>query len=212
MVIESEIKFSVPDTATLEAVGALDEIAGFAVLPQGLKAHTDTYFDTAGHTLFHGKAVFRLREKNDAKILTFKSQAPDSAPNDRIHRRIEIECATTVTPDDIIAGAAAGLPPFEALTGQFGSLSLTVSMAAENRRRVFQLVRDNFPRFELVLDDVIFSGPGGKRRILEIEIESLGGSDSDLETIGAVLAGRFTLSPAGPSKYILGMGLVGNCV
>ena len=36
------------------------------------------------------------------------------------------------------------------------------------------------------------------------------GTDEDLHRIGTWLTERFDLKPAGPSKYILGMNLVGN--
>ena len=63
---------------------------------------------------------------------------------------------------------------------------------------------------ELVLDDVTFSGPGGEKGVLELEIEAMTGDEKDLRKIGDWLSKRYDINPAGPSKYILGMNLVGN--
>ena len=61
-----------------------------------------------------------------------------------------------------------------------------------------------------MLDDVTFTGPRGTAAVYELEVESLFDTHEDLETIGLWLSERFELHPAGPSKYILGMELVGN--
>jgi hypothetical protein len=57
---------------------------------------------------------------------------------------------------------------------------------------------------------VTFCGPKGTAGVLELEVESLTGMDDGLRHIGRWLTGHFDLRPAGPSKYILGMELVGG--
>jgi inorganic triphosphatase YgiF len=64
--------------------------------------------------------------------------------------------------------------------------------------------------YEMALDDVTFTGPRGTASVWELEIESLIGTENDLERIGAWLTDRYPLEKAGPSKFCLGMQLVGD--
>jgi hypothetical protein len=86
---------------------------------------------------------------------------------------------------------------------------LAPGLAAVNDRHTLLLSRGGDPEFELVLDDVRFTGPGGTVQVLELEVEAVSGSHEELQAIAAWLSRRFDLAPAGPSKYILGMELVG---
>ena len=207
MPIESEIKFTVPDKRIFNRVASLKAIAGYKTVDKGVKPHTDTCFDTRDFLLFRGQAVFRLRRCENESVLTFKFQGTSK---DNIYRRIEIEHKTDASVEDIAHGHLPDIPPVKALYEHMGSVKLAPSLTVSNRRRIFLLTQKDIPCFELVLDDIMFSGPGGERGIYELEIESLTGSDDSLKRIGAWLAGRFDLKHAGPSKYILGMKLVGR--
>ncbi len=186
-------------------------LGGFTVIPVGLKPHEDIYFDTEARTLFHGCAVLRLRVKPSARILTFKAQDGTVCDaRDPLHRRIEIERATDASPEDIAGGKCNTLEPMTALRERFGGVALAVCMTARNERRVLHLAMDGNPLYEMALDDVMFKGPRGERRIFEIEVESIGGGDEDLRCIERILREEYGLEPAGPSKYIHGMELVGG--
>lgn len=207
MSIESEIKFTVPDRALFPQIAALTEIAGYNACDEGVRAHRDTCFDTAGRLLFRSKAVFRLRETAAGSLLTFKTQADDGAG---FYRRIEVQTSTELTVADIARGNLPDIPPIAELRNRFGDIALLPALTVENSRRTILLsFRCGQPGFELVLDDVTFTGPRGMARILELEVEALE-DDSALPAIGAWLRERFPLAPAGPSKYILGMELVGG--
>ena len=125
------------------------------------------------------------------------------------YRRVEVESAADVTTDDIEAGRLPEIPPVEELR-KLTTAPLIRSLAVDNRRRIVVLARGGVPRFEIALDDVTFTGPRGTARVYELEVESLGWGDEELPSIGEWLAERFDLAPAGPSKYILGMDLVGT--
>ena len=211
MAVETEIKFSVTDSTILDSVASLDRIAGYDARDRGVRSHTDTYFDTVDRQLLHGKVVFRLRTREDISLLTFKASAGVSSesPEDGIHRRIEIECLAEATAEDIRMQRYPDLPPVTALRERMGRIELNVSLTARNNRRTILLMKEDAPRFELVLDDVVFEGPGGTKGICEIEVEKMTGTDDELQEIGAWLAERCDVAPAGPSKYILGMTLVG---
>ncbi|MHB9029189.1 MAG: CYTH domain-containing protein [Candidatus Latescibacterota bacterium] len=207
MAIESEIKFTVPDRSIFDQIAALREVASFEARNWGIHHHRDTYFDTGDFLLLRSKVVFRLRESRKGAVLTFKAQAPGGGG---FYRRVEVEAPTGASVEDIGSGSLPRVPPVDELRKRFGNLPLLPALTVENNRRVITLSRIGIPRFELDLDDVTFSGPHGKAGVLELEVESLGWEDASLRDIGAWLRKRFELEPAGPSKYILGMEMVGR--
>ena len=215
MACETELKFTVPDPAIFSAVTDCTDIAGYAVEDRGIARHTDTYLDTTDRLLYHGKIVLRLREHADRTELTFKagaapcsdtSHAIDSA---ELYRRIEVDHILDTTTERVISDGIPDSPPLDALRERLGDVPLGPSLTVINDRHTLILLADGGPCFELVLDDVTFSGPRGEVCIRELEVESLGGSDEELMEIARWLTGRFALEPAGPSKYIRGMDLVG---
>lgn len=214
MACETEIKYTVPDPAIFQAVTACTDIAGYAVEDRGIARHTDTYLDTTDRRLYHGKIVLRLREHADRTELTFKAgvaPCPDASPaieSDVLYRRIEIDHMLDTTTERVISDGIPDSPPLDALRERVGDVRLEPSLTVINDRHTLILLADGGPRFELVLDDVTFSGPRGKVRIRELEVESIGGSDEELMAVARWLTGRFDLEPAGPSKYIRGMELV----
>ncbi len=207
MAIETELKFTVPDRKLFAEIVSLETIADYSAIDCGTKIITDTYFDTADSLLYNGKAVFRLRRKNSGRVLTFKSQQRSEGS---FYRRNEIEYPVDIDPDAILNVPLPDNAACHAFEKMFGSVQLIISMTAVNNRHTILLDRDGTAEFELVLDDVTFTGPRGAFRACELEVESLGGADAALEKIGAWLRKKFKLSNAGPSKYILGMTNVGN--
>ena len=207
MAIETEIKFVVHDRALFDRIISLEEIAGYKTIDKGLKKISDTYFDTHDNRLFNGEIVFRMRVLENKSVLTFKAHRESAGS---IYRRLEIESDTNADADDIRSGNLPDIPPVKAFLDKMGNVSLSTSLKAENSRYTILLTHKNIPHYELVLDDVTFSGPRGTSSVCELEVESLIGTDNDLENIGAWLKQRFDLQPAGPSKYILGMKLVGK--
>ncbi|MFC1551222.1 CYTH domain-containing protein [Candidatus Latescibacterota bacterium] len=207
MAIETEIKFKVPDRELYDSIVPLKNIAGYTASDRGTETISDTYFDTPDNRLLNEKSVFRLRMAGSKPVLAFKSHQPSGGS---FYRRIEIESPVEITPEDITSGPLPGIPPCRAFSEKFGAVRLSVSMNAGNNRRRILLQKDGVAQFELVLDDVTFSGPRGTHSVCELEVESLGGTDEELEKIGAWLKKKYDLNYAGPSKYILGMNFVGN--
>ena len=207
MAIETELKFTVTDKAIFKKIAALNEIAGYGTIDRGLQKITDNCFDTPDNRLFNGKIVFRLRVLDHKSVLTFKTHKKSTGS---FYQRIEIESETEASIEDIISGNLPDLPPVKALRKTVGNVPLKVNLKTENRRHSILLTYKNTPHYELVLDDVTFTGPRGTAKVKELEIESLFDTDNDLKAIGAWLKKRFDLKPAGPSKYILGMELVGD--
>ena len=208
MPIESEIKFIIPDKSLLDTIASLDEIAGFTSVDCCVQRHHDIYFDTEESLLYHEKIVLRLRTSLSGSVLTFKAQGPS---RDDIYKRVEIEAPTEVTADDIRQGNLPDCPPVKALYEKTGDIRLINSLCITNDRHTFFLEVNGRKCFELVLDDVTFSGPRGEKSIYELEVETMEENrDNDLKKIGNWLTARFGLKMAGPSKYMLGMELVGN--
>jgi len=206
--IETEIKYTVADREILTRIAELDEIDCYRAVDRGIKHHFDTYFDTPDFRLLREKVVFRLRRWGNEAVLTFKAQGGES--DGELHRRHEIEENTNVTVHDIIQGRLPDLSPVRALYSHAGKVKLFPSLNVDNRRHIIDLTREEIVFFEIALDDVRFCGPGGIKDVIECEIEAVHGGIEDLKRVGVWLAGRFDLEPAGPSKYILGMELVGS--
>lgn len=207
MRIESELKYAVGDPSLFGEIVALEDLAGYRVLDRGILPITDTAFDTPDRSLYRGAAVFRLRETPEHRVLTFKASRPRHGA---AHERIEVESPVTVTPDDIAAGRLPDVPATLAFRERFGDVPLTPSLVTRNDRRILFLHAGDTPVYELVLDTVTFIGPRGEAHVYEVEVESLIGPDNELDRIDRWLRERFGLEPAGPSKYLLGMKLVGT--
>jgi inorganic triphosphatase YgiF len=207
MGFESELKYTVKDKSIFSKIAKLRDIASFSVRNAGIHRHRDIYFDTTDHRLLKAKVVFRLREMKKYSTLTFK--APAKSGGD-FYRRIEIEAHTDATPGDITGGNLPDLPPVDEVRRRIGYASLTAVLSEINNRRIIELSFHGVPRFEMALDEVTFIGPGGTANVLELEVESVAWEDEGLKAVGEWLTERFDLFPAGPSKYILGMELVGE--
>jgi inorganic triphosphatase YgiF len=207
MAIESEIKFTVADAGIFDRIAALRKISSFDAADRGVHRHRDTYFDTDDLLLLRSKIVFRLRKKAAGAVLSFKAQAPGGGD---FYRRLEAESPSDVTVADIESGRLPDLPPVEELRKRTGNVRLSPALTVDNLRRTIILSRGGVPRFDLALDEVTFTGPLGSVQIHELEVESLGWGDEGLAEVGEWLAARFALAPAGPSKYILGMEMVGK--
>ncbi|MFA6471684.1 MAG: CYTH domain-containing protein [Candidatus Latescibacterota bacterium] len=207
MGFESELKYTVRDKDIFTRVAGLQEIDAYRVRDKGFHFHRDTYFDTEDRRLLKAKVVFRHREQKKSSILTFKAPGKSGCG---FYHRIEIEAVTVATPEEITGGNLPDLTPVKEAAGYFGNESLTAALSVANNRRILELSRQRIPRFEIALDDVTFAGPGGTAHVMELEVESVAWEDEDLKSVGEWLTGRFDLFPAGPSKYILGMELVGE--
>ncbi len=210
MSTETELKFSAEGLYTLGEIATLTSLADYDIVDMGIKDQTDHCFDTADHALYRGKVVFRLRVKENGSVLTFKAQKNDVGADGNLYRRIEIEHETRASAVDIAAGRLPDIPPTHALIESMGQLELTPSITIGNRRRLMLIMKNDEPRFEMVLDDVTFTGPEGVAKAYEVEVENICGGESELKAVGNWLRAHFDLHDAGPSKYILGMQLVGG--
>jgi inorganic triphosphatase YgiF len=207
MGFESELKYTVKDKSIFSRIAVLREIASYSTRNAGIHRHRDIYFDTSDHRLLKTKVVFRLREMKKYSVLTFK--APGKSGGD-FYRRIEIEAHTNATPGDITGGNLPDLQPVHEMRRIIGNKPLTAALSEINNRRIIELSRNGIPHFEVALDDVTFVGPGGTAQVLELEVESIAWEAEGLKAVGEWLMSHFDLYPAGPSKYILGMELVGE--
>lgn len=207
MAFEIELKLTAPDAALLDRIAALDSLAGYPLRPLGRVRIHDTAFDTPDHRLYRGHAVLRLREKGVRRYLTFKAHAESSGS---YYRRIEEESPTEATAGDIAGGRLPAIPSAAMFRERFGAVTLAPVLSTVNDRRLFHLLREGAPVYELALDDVTFTGPRGTARAFEVEVEALTADHGDLDEIGAWLTERFGLKQAGASKFALGMELVGE--
>ena len=207
MAIESELKFTVTDPSLFQSILSLGTIAGFTVCDRGITPIKDICFDTPDLLFYNGKTVFRLREKGGMRMLTFKAHREATGA---AYERIEIESDTDLTADDITAGNLPDVSAVHALREYVGDVNMKPYLTTENNRHILLLMNGDSAEYELALDDVTFTGPKGIATVYELEVESLIGTENDLERIGAWLTDRYPLKKAGPSKFCLGMELVGD--
>lgn len=209
MAIEKEIKFTVKKSGILEKIHEMGKICGFVFSDIKEEPHEDVYFDTPDYLLYKEKMVLRLRKNSTGKKLAFKAQSVESFTGG-IHRRIEIETEVRYKPSDICKGKADSESPLRGLFGRTGLVVLMEVLKVKNKRKIMDVFRGNKKICEIVSDDVRFSGPGGKRKTMELEIELADGTENDITKIADVISEKFRLEPAPPSKYLLGMELVGG--
>jgi inorganic triphosphatase YgiF len=208
MSTESELKFVVPDKSLFEGILSLKGIERYCFIDKGITEITDYYFDTPDRKLYHGKAVLRLRVTKEKSVITFKTQKKKEG---NVHKRNEIESETTASVENFISGNIGGEnEALRAFRDCFGDVEIKNILKNENDRHIIILSRNDIPYYEMALDSVTFTGPGGKAYIFELEIEALTENHEDIEKIGDWLKARFSLEHAGPSKYIHGMQLVGG--
>ncbi len=206
--MEIEAKFSAPDAATLERLGALAELAGYQVAGGGVADVSDVYVDTAGHDLQAAGLVCRRRDRGDRVVLTVKrGGAPAGGADDKpgaVHRRDEweIDLPADLAPD----APPSAWPPSEAREQVLaaGHDRPLAPLAEVRQHRVTRdLARDGRTIAELSLDTLtIVVADGARPAQHEVEAELKGdGTEADLATIADTLQRDFALTPQPLSKF-----------
>ena len=205
--MEIEAKFSAPDAAVLERLGALDELAGYALEGHESVAMADVYLDTAGRILHAAGMFCRRRDRGDRVVLTVKRRRPDAgdAGDDAgaVHRRDEWEAelprgAADTSPADWPAGAAR-----DRVLAVVGEAALVPLVEVRQTRVLRAVVRDGAQIAELSLDTLTFVVEGDDEQPARYEVEAElkgAGAEADLAAIAAALQRDFDLTPQPLSK------------
>jgi inorganic triphosphatase YgiF len=198
--------------ATVDAIAALDTVAGLIVVWRREHALTDAYFETPDHGLAAHGVALRVRSQDGEELLTVKG---DARVQDGVISRFELEVAWSTDGLDRVLSVLrdAGV----ALTGNadqsqdamsaMASLGLVAASPRTNRRTALGLAALNGEHVaELDIDRVVFSAGGHRVRHFEVECEARAGAGPELlRAVAEDLCGRFDgLRPISYSKLELG--------
>jgi len=205
MSTEVESKYLLPDAATLHAILAVRELAGYEVHPQGKVRMVDHYLDTADRTLLRQGWACRLRRQGETWIAGLKH-------NHQVRGAIVSRAELEVT---VPSGEADPRcwPEGEVRTSILrltGGRELEQLVTLKQVRHRAILLRAGCPVAELSLDrvDVVGLGKRYRRYMLECELKD-GGEPADLERVDAFLSQNYVLSPEPRSKLQLAFELLG---
>lgn len=161
------------------------------------------FFDTDQWDLLKDKAIMRLRRLGRACTLGLSI----------VERRKEV----TRVVEDMEQPLPDGYPEninavdgdiMERVKSMSRDRDLLVVLTIENNRTIIEVARDGEPRFQMVLNDVEFVGSRDQRRHFEMEIESTGGDEYELEALLATLTSGFALQASAETRFERGLRLM----
>jgi len=203
--MELEAKFLVERKEVLEQIANLTQILDYGLEVQEEKLQKDTYFDTEGFTLLNHRKAFRVREKGDMLLATFKGAKQQG---NGIFERDEIE--KEILPDQIgnLMQCKLDIPPVKMARKVIKGRKLKQVLTVKNHRKTINLVKDGKIDFEMSLDQGVFEGYKGESSFLELEIEAKFGDKTSLHQVSKFLVNQYKLVPSDMSKLERGIKLV----
>lgn len=192
--IETEAKFSVPDSETFDALRQLTRVGPFELQPLGVKQVTDRYLDTPDHRFLAANTAFRLRQSGGRQIATLKSLTPAS---DAVHRRQEFEAEVPSAQPESWPDSQVKTMVREISAGR----ELSVLFVIKQTRHKFQTLLAGQPVIEFSLDEVRLT-EDGPVDYLELEAELIGGGTEEmLAQFVAELQAEWSLPGEKRSKF-----------
>ncbi len=180
---EIEIKFRT-SRAGLAAIQSAPEFA--SAQPFATKQLDSTYFDTPDHALDHNGMILRIRNKGEGSLVQCLKMP--GLPEDGLFSRSEEEVATTQTVPDIGLFAPETT---QRLSGLIGESGLQRQFETRISRQIG--VIENGSTIEVALDDGSIHAGDRISEIHEVELELVGGNESDLIKLARRLASEYPL-------------------
>lgn len=194
--MEIEAKFAVPDEATLNRLAAVDQLAGYVVLPGKTKRMHDTFLDTADRKIIRSGHVCRQRDFGDHLEMTLKGgHVIEGAVHKREELMLDLPRVMPVRawPDSEMRSTLLALIGDEALQPLFDQRQVRVMrLMAKGDQIVAEFSAD---RVELA--------HGDRHRVyfeVEVELKEVG-TLADLDLIAASLQIDWHLQPEARSKF-----------
>ena len=194
MGIELEFKLAVPNPALLEQILFDKEVAQVRQGNYRLLNMATVYYDTPDRRLRQRHWTLRLRQENDAFIVTLKTPA-EGRGKARGEWAVEACSVQNALPQLVEQGAPADLT--EVLADQ----SIIPVCAAQFTRRAADVVFADGTICELCGDIGALSGGGKEESLCEIEVELKEGSAETAEAFAGELMKRFDLQEEPRSKF-----------
>ncbi len=200
--IETEVKFTVPDRETFEALRELTALGGFQLNPTGTRVVTDQYLDTAGQRFLKAGYACRIRAAKQKLMLTLKTLTP---PEGNVHRRKEVEQVIEAEQPEAWAEGEAKLLVQEIA----GESPLEVLFIVHQTRYKYHGLLNQQPVLEFSLD-AVSHGDAGTVDYLELEAELIeSGTEEDLARFVDALQARWSLPAESRSKFERGVSFRG---
>ena len=201
--IETEVKFIIPDQATLAALKKVTSLDDFQLQSIGTKSLVDRYLDTSDKRLFRAGYACRIRTTPQKQTFALKSLTP---PEGNIHRRQEFEMEVeSDQPQTWAKGEAKDL-----VLGIIGEQQLHSLFTIYQTRHKYHGRLGEEPIIELSLDEVSVND-AGKTDYFELEAELLeSGSEDDLGRFVDALQANWDLQPEVQSKFERALASIEN--
>jgi len=199
---EIEAKFVAADPSVFDQILAHEKLGGYELKFRERQLLVTDYFDTECWDLLRSRSVLRLRRAGRDCKIGLKTLVKRSGA---IQTREEIE-------EDLADGYPQKIdclesPVMDRVRRITAPHPLLLVLTVENNRTIVEMLRGGECRFEMVLDDVEFVGARDQRRHFEVEIESKGGDQYELESLLGILGSGFPLEPSVESKFERGLRL-----
>ncbi|MBC8460033.1 MAG: CYTH domain-containing protein [Deltaproteobacteria bacterium] len=205
--MEIEVKLIPKNKDTFRRILEMDNILSFSAEEASKAIQKDTYYDTPDHKLAKAGAAYRIREKGDKLIATFKKER---TRKEGLFKREEFEVPIKRGDMGRAASGEMDIEPIFRMRELLGvGESIVKILTVEDERTTIYLNKYGKVHFELTLDNVTFTGAKGSRKHQEIELEMKNGDEADMLKIVAFLKRHFDLIPSSESKYEIGLKAVG---
>ncbi len=205
--MELEMKYSIPDKATADAIWDDDYLAEIGDMSTRKKTVMKAvYFDTPDRLLSGNNVAFRVRSEDGYMLATLKWGARVS---DGFHSREEVNVPVAgdncfiASPKEIFKESEDGLKLLE-LIGDRSLVNLLETRFLRSRMRISY----GSSIMEMAIDTGSIVTDNGELPIMELELELFAGDPADMKALGKRLAERFNLTPGNESKLRRGLDLL----
>ena len=203
LIMEIELKFSVPDDETMQAIweDEMFELCEDEDSREELYLH-GIYYDTEDSDLAKNDIAYRVRMEGDTPVATLKRRGNSE---DGLHVREEINVpAEGEEPEtDLFAGCELGDSFIKLVKGK----ELKCVVETKINRRIFRIdPGESILEFSLDEGEVITKY--GSIPISELEIELYSGDKEELLKVGSKVQKKYGLEVENKSKYAKGMEMI----
>lgn len=198
--MEIEAKFSVPNATVLAHLNALQQMAGFSVLPPKVKSLRDCYLDTEDRRIFaHGYALRRRKQDDGDWIISLKGLGGATGA---IHRREEVETKLMPQLTEQAPTIWQQSEVYSKLQQMLGTATLDVLFCLSQKRITHRIADAERIVAKMSLDEVHLPLKTAETIFFEMEVElTKDGTEDDLRKIVTFIQENFFLHPETRSKF-----------
>lgn len=207
--MEVEMKYAIPDKAKADAIWEDDYLHQIGDADTRETVYMKAaYFDTEQNTLSKNDIAFRVRMEGNRVVASLKW---NGSSDHGLHRRQEINVpvddpACFLQPSaELFRESEAGKELLELLGNEELHSMLETHFL---RRRLRVDLGQSIMEVAIDTGDIVTEV--GNAPICELEIELFSGEQTDVETLGQVLSGKYDLTPLNDSKYARGLTLISD--